>query len=165
MAVQSQGIEYTYFRNVKLPKLTRGIAADCTELIGNTPLVKLNRITDGAGVEVVAKLESFNPLSSVKDRIGVAMIADAEEKGLLKKGSVIIEPTSGNTGIALAFVCAAKGYRLILCMPDTMSVERRQLLKILGAEVVLTPGAEGMTGAIKRAEQMAAETPGAFLTQ
>ncbi len=115
--------------------------------------------------EVVAKLESFNPLSSVKDRIGVAMILDAEEKGLIKKDTVIVEPTSGNTGIALAFVCAAKGYRLVLTMPDTMSVERRQLLTILGAELILTPGAEGMPGAIRKAEQLLAENPGYFMPQ
>jgi cysteine synthase len=158
-------IEYTNFKNVKIPKLTRGIAKDSTELIGNTPLVRLNHITAGCRAEVVAKLESFNPLSSVKDRIGVAMIAAAEESGLIKKDTLIIEPTSGNTGIALAFVCAAKGYRLVLTMPDTMSIERRQLLKILGAEVVLTPGAEGMTGAIKKAEQLGAEYPGSFIAQ
>ena len=145
------------FKTVSLPKLTRGIAADSTELVGNTPLVRLNRITKGLGAEVVAKLESFNPLSSVKDRIGMAMIVDAEEKGLIKKDTIIVEPTSGNTGISLAFVCAARGYRLVLTMPDTMSMERRQLLTILGAELILTPGAEGMPGAIKKAEQLAAE--------
>ena len=141
------------------------IYEDITKTVGHTPLVRLKRMAVGSPAEVVVKVESFNPLSSVKDRIGVAMIDDAEKKGLLKEGSVIIEPTSGNTGIALAFVAAARGYRLILTMPDTMSVERRQLLAIFGAELVLTPGGEGMKGAIRKAEELAAVTPGAVILQ
>jgi cysteine synthase A len=141
------------------------IAKNITELIGNTPLVRLNRMTRGAQAEVVAKIESFNPCSSVKDRIAVSMIRTAEEQGLIKKDTVIIEPTSGNTGIALAFVCASRGYRLILTMPETMSVERRHILSIFGAELILTPGSEGMPGAIRKAEQLVAENNNYFMPQ
>ena len=142
-----------------------GIADDITKLIGNTPLVRLNRLTAGIDATVVAKLESFNPLSSVKDRIGVSMIDAAEREGRLSKDSVVVEPTSGNTGIALAFVCAARGYRAVLTMPETVSTERRQILKALGAELVLTPGSEGMNGAIRKAEEIVGNDPKAFMPQ
>ena len=143
------------------------IAKNLTELIGNTPLLELSNFnkSNGAEATIIAKLEYFNPAGSVKDRIGLAMIETAEKQGLIKQGSVIIEPTSGNTGIALAFVSAAKGYRLILTMPETFSVERRNLLKALGAELVLTPGSEGMKGAIKRAEELQNEIPNAIVLQ
>jgi cysteine synthase len=141
------------------------IFADITKTVGKTPLVRLNRIQKGLNAEILVKIESFNPLSSVKDRIGVAMIEAAEAAGLISKDTVIIEPTSGNTGIALAFVCAAKGYRLILTMPETMSMERRQLLSILGAELVLTEGAKGMKGAIEKAEELAASNKNSFMPQ
>ncbi|MCJ7522006.1 MAG: pyridoxal-phosphate dependent enzyme, partial [Dehalococcoidia bacterium] len=141
------------------------IAADITQLIGNTPLVRLNHIAKGSRAEVVAKLESFNPCGSVKDRIGASMIKAAEDRGLIDSDTVIIEPTSGNTGIALAFVCATRGYRLILTMPDTMSIERRKLLEAFGAELVLTPGTEGMPGAIKKAEELIIQHPGSFMPQ
>ena len=141
------------------------IYEDITQTIGNTPLVRLNRITRECVAQVVAKCESFNPLSSVKDRIGLNMIERAEREGLLTRDTVIIEPTSGNTGIALAFVAAARGYRIILTMPETMSVERQRLLHMLGAELVLTPGPEGMKGAIKKAEKLASDTPHSFMPQ
>ncbi|PLR82186.1 cysteine synthase A [Bacillus canaveralius] len=141
------------------------IAQNITELIGRTPLIRLNKISNLTGVEVLGKLEYFNPLGSVKDRIGIAMIDAAEKQGLITKDSIIIEPTSGNTGIALAFVCAAKGYRCKLVMPETMSIERRNLLKALGAELVLTEGANGMKGAIETAEQLVNQTLGAFMPQ
>lgn len=141
------------------------IANDVTELVGNTPLVRLNRLAEGASAEVVLKLEFYNPAHSVKDRIGVAMIDAAEKAGLIKKDTIIVEPTSGNTGIALAFVCAGRGYKLVLTMPDTMSRERRMLLRAFGAELVLTPGSEGMGGAIRKAEELAAGDSRYFIPQ
>ena len=141
------------------------IAENVVQLVGRTPLVRLNRVTAGAPATVVAKLESFNPGGSVKDRIGVSMIEAAEQEGRIGPDSLIVEPTSGNTGVGLALVCAAKGYRLVLTMPDTMSIERRKLLAALGAELVLTPGAEGMKGAVRRAEEIAQQRPNAFVPQ
>jgi len=141
------------------------IANNVTELIGNTPLVRLNRLTEGAGATIVAKLEFYNPAHSVKDRIGLAMIGAAEKAGLIKPDTIIVEPTSGNTGIGLAMVCAARGYKCVLTMPETMSRERRMLLRAYGAELVLTPGSEGMAGAIKKAEELAASDPRYFIPQ
>jgi len=141
------------------------IAENITNLVGNTPLVKLNRLTQGIEAVVAAKLEFFNPCSSIKDRIGVSMIESAEMEGLIDKDTIIVEPTSGNTGIGLAFVCATRGYRLILTMPDSMSMERRKLLSALGAEIVLTPADKGMSGAVERAEEIAGENPKAFVPQ
>ncbi|OPJ57862.1 cysteine synthase A [Clostridium oryzae] len=143
------------------------IAKNLTDLIGNTPLLELTNYNETAGVKakIIGKLEYFNPLSSVKDRIAFAMIKAAEEKGLINKDTVIVEPTSGNTGIGLAFVCAARGYKIILTMPETMSIERRNLLKALGAQLVLTPGSEGMKGAIQKAQQIVDETPNAYIPQ
>ena len=138
---------------------------DITQTVGNTPLIRLRRITSGCHAQVVAKVESFNPLWSVKDRIGVAMIQAAEEQGKIKADTVIVEPTSGNTGIALAFTCAARGYRLIVTMPESMSLERRRLLKAFGAEIVLTPAAEGMPGAVRKAEELVKTMPNAFMPQ
>ncbi len=148
---------------VNVPKLKRGVLESITDAIGNTPIVRLNNLTKDLDAEVDVKIESFNPTGSVKDRVAVAMIEDAEEKGLLKEGSTIIEPTSGNTGIGLAFAAAAKGYKLILTMPETMSVERRKFLSVLGAELVLTPGADGMGGAIAKANELNEETPDSII--
>lgn len=141
------------------------IANSITDLIGHTPLLKLNKMTEGCHAEVVAKLEFFNPCGSIKDRIGVSMIEAAEREGLIHQDTIILEPTSGNTGIALAFVCASKGYPLVLTMPDSMSVERIHLLKMFGAQIILTPGDEGMTGAVKKAEEMARSDPRYFIPQ
>lgn len=141
------------------------IYENITQTIGNTPMVKINKVIGGSKATILAKIESFNPLSSIKDRIGIAMIEDAKKRGKINKDTVIIEPTSGNTGIALAFACAAKGYRLILTMPETMSIERRKLLKVFGAELVLTEGSKGMSGAVKKAEEIAARTENSFMPQ
>lgn len=141
------------------------IAENITQLIGNTPFMKLNKIGANLQAQIIAKLENYNPCNSVKDRIGLSMIEAAEKKGLIRKDTILLEPTSGNTGIALAFVCAAKGYRLILTMLDTMSIERRKLLKIFGAELILTSGEEGMSGAVRRAEELAASDSGYLILQ
>ncbi|MBP7496164.1 MAG: cysteine synthase A [Bacteroidales bacterium] len=141
------------------------IADNIGELIGRTPMVRLKKLTNGLGAEIVVKLESFNPVSSVKDRIGWAMIEEAEKKGLINKDSILIEPSSGNTGIALSFVCAVKGYRIIIVMPESMSIERRKLIKSFGAELVLTPASEGMKGAIDKAKELAADTANSVILQ
>ncbi len=141
------------------------IADSITDLIGNTPMVRLNKVTDGGGAQIVAKLESFNPCASIKDRVGLALIEAGEKQGLINADTVIIEPTSGNTGIALAFVCATKGYRLVLTMPDSMSLERRNLLKAFGAELKLTPGHLGMSGAIEKAKELSMSIPNSFIPQ
>lgn len=146
-----------------IPKLKRGVLDSITDAIGNTPIVRLNNLTEGLEAEVDVKVESFNPTGSVKDRVAVAMIEDAEEKGLLKPGATIIEPTSGNTGIGLAFAAAAKGYKLIITMPETMSIERRKFVSVLGAEIVLTPGADGMGGAIAKAKELNENTPDSII--
>ena len=146
-----------------IPELKRGVLDSITDAIGNTPIVRLNNLTKDLDAEVDVKLESFNPTGSVKDRVAVAMIEDAEEKGTLKPGATIIEPTSGNTGIGLAFAAAAKGYKLILTMPETMSIERRKFLSVLGAELVLTPGADGMGGAIAKANELQESTPDSII--
>src|SRR4030043_383879 len=150
-----------FFGKIKMAKIANLVS----ELIGRTPLLRLNRVTQGCRGEVVAKLESFNPCGSIKDRIGVSMIEATEKAGLIQKDTIILEPTSGNTGIALAFICAAKGYRLVLTMPDTMSVERIHLLQMFGAEVILTPGNDGMTGAVKTAGEMASKDARYFIPQ
>ena len=146
-----------------IPELKRGVLDSITDAIGNTPIVRLNNLTKDLEAEVDVKIESFNPTGSVKDRVAVAMIEDAEEKGLLKPGATIIEPTSGNTGIGLAFAAAAKGYRLIITMPETMSIERRKFISVLGAEIVLTPGADGMGGAIAKAKELNENTPDSII--
>lgn len=154
MEGESQKIKY---KGIELFRVKRGIAQDITYLVGNTPLVRLNRVTVGSYAQIVAKLEFFNPLGSVKDRIGLSMILDAIEKGLINENTVLVEPTSGNTGIGLAFVCAVKGIRLVITMPENMSKERVKLLNLLGAEVILTPAEEGMVGAVKKAEELLRE--------
>ncbi len=150
-------------RTLPNANIARGIARDITELVGNTPLVRINRLAKDLGVDLLGKLESFNPLGSVKDRIGLAMIEDAENRGVLKPGMTIVEATSGNTGIALAFVAAAKEYRCVLVMPETMSIERKKILRALGAEIILTPGEKGMKGAVEKAEQIVRENPDCFM--
>ena len=150
---------------VNIPKLKRGIANDITETIGNTPLIRLNKIAEGVDADVLVKFESFNPVASVKDRVAVNLIEQAEKDGLIDKDTVIIEPTSGNTGIGLSFVAAAKGYKLIIVMPETMSMERRKLMAVFGSEIVLTPGSEGMGGAIAKATELAEKYENSFIPQ
>ncbi len=165
MRKKGEDVSKVRYKGVELYQIKRGIAKDITYLVGNTPLVKLNRISRGLKSDIVAKLEFFNPLGSVKDRIGLAMILDAEEKGLIGKDTVIVEPTSGNTGIALAFVCAVKKIKLIIVMPDVMSRERIELLRLLGAKIILTPGSEGMRGAIEKAEKLVKKNPNYLMLQ
>jgi cysteine synthase A len=160
------GVAKSAVRGSAMPtESTRGLYEDITKAIGNTPLVRLRRVVDGAAGIVLAKLENANPCWSVKDRIGVSMIDAAEKEGLIKKDTLIVEPTSGNTGIGLAFACAARGYRLMVTMPESMSLERRRLLKAFGSEIVLTPAAEGMPGAVRRAEEIVKNNPNAFMPQ
>jgi len=161
---QNDHLEFVYYMGGGLPISDR-IARDVSELIGNTPMVKLNHVVEAGMADILAKLENFNPGGSVKDRICLAMIEEAEKKGLLKKGATIIEPTSGNTGIGLSMIAATKGYKCVLTMPETMSLERIYILKSYGAEIILTPGTEGMTGAIKKAEQLLKKTPNGFMPQ
>jgi cysteine synthase len=164
--LRETAVDHCYFgKKIRYRRILVKIANDVTELIGNTPLVRINRLAEGARAEIAAKLEFYNPAHSVKDRIGISMINAAEEAGLINKDTIILEPTSGNTGIALAFVCAARGYRCALTMPETMSKERRMLLRAYGAELILTPGPEGMAGAIRRAEELAASDPRYFIPQ
>jgi cysteine synthase A len=165
MRFNEEALCCSFFVNQSFEEINMRIANDVTELVGNTPLVFLRRVTNGAQAKVAAKLEFYNPAHSVKDRIGVSMIEAAENAGLIKNDTIIVEPTSGNTGIALAFVCAARGYRLVLTMPETASIERRMLLRAYGADLILTPGPDGMAGAIRKAEELVASDPRYFMPQ